>query len=277
MLILTVVRDEERSVWQMKPEREQKAETKRSRWGFRGMTVRDWLPIVGALLIPVVIAAGTWGITWQQGKIEDRRAKAERELAEQRAWDEALQAYLDQMSTLLLEEKLRDSKPDSEARTLARARTLAVLGSLEGDPQLSQKSFLEVPPRKKTVVEFLYEASLINTEHPVIPLNQADLNHAALFHSDLSGVNLSGAFLNDAWVASSNLENADLSDAGLNGVKINGTDLSGANLEAAYLVGATGWTEQQLTAAESLKGATMPNGQKYEDWLKDREGNGDDE
>jgi hypothetical protein len=34
------------------------------------MTVRDWLPIVGALLIPVVIAAGTWGITWQQGSLE---------------------------------------------------------------------------------------------------------------------------------------------------------------------------------------------------------------
>jgi hypothetical protein len=26
-----------------------------------------------------------------------------------------------------------------------------------------------------------------------------------------------------------------------------------------------------LKAASSLEGATMPNGQKYEDWLKDRE------
>ena len=57
-------------MWQTKPEREQKQEREQSRWGFRGMTVRDWLPIVGALLIPVVIAAGTWGITWQQGSLE---------------------------------------------------------------------------------------------------------------------------------------------------------------------------------------------------------------
>ena len=65
--------------------------------------LRDWLPIVGALPIPLVIAAGTWGITWQQGKIEEQRAQADRELSEQRAQDEALRAYLDQLSTLLLE------------------------------------------------------------------------------------------------------------------------------------------------------------------------------
>ncbi len=40
------LRDEERSVWQRKPEREQKEETKQSRWGFRGMTVRN---VVGAI------------------------------------------------------------------------------------------------------------------------------------------------------------------------------------------------------------------------------------
>src|SRR5918997_7015992 len=112
------------------------------------MTVRDWLPIVGAFLIPVMIAIGTWGITWQQGKIEDQRAKAERELAEQRAQHEALQAYLDQMSTLLLEKDLRNSEEDSEVRTLARARTLTVLRRLD-------------PNRKSAVMQFLVEAELI--------------------------------------------------------------------------------------------------------------------
>jgi hypothetical protein len=56
---------EERSVGPKEPNRKQGEETKQSRWGFRGMTVRDWLPIVGALLIPVVIAAGRFlGPTW---------------------------------------------------------------------------------------------------------------------------------------------------------------------------------------------------------------------
>jgi hypothetical protein len=40
----------------------------------------------------------------------------------------------------------------------------------------------------------------------------------------------------------------------------------------------TGITEEQLEQqADTLEGATMPNGQKYEDWLKDREdGKGDE-
>ncbi len=42
-------------------------------------------------------------------------------------------------------------------------------------------------------------------------------------------------------------------------------DLSGANLKNATI------TEEQLAVCESLDGATMPNGQKYEEWLKDRE------
>jgi hypothetical protein len=104
------VRDEEFSVGRKKSNREQTEETKQSRWGFRGMTVRDWLAIVGALLVPLVIALGTGWITWQQGKIEDQRADAERELAQQRAQDEALQPFLDQMGQLLLEKGLRASK-----------------------------------------------------------------------------------------------------------------------------------------------------------------------
>jgi hypothetical protein len=56
-------------------------------------------------------------------------------------------------------------------------------------------------------------------------------------------------------------------------LNISGSDLrtaylSGAVLRGAILHKAKGWTEEQLTAARSPKGATMPNGQKYEDWLK---------
>ena len=88
---------------------------KQSRWGFRGMTVRDWLQL---LIVPLVLVVIGFLFTMQQDarqqeienqraqqaqKIEDQRAEAERELAEQRAQDETLQAYLDQMGSLLLE------------------------------------------------------------------------------------------------------------------------------------------------------------------------------
>ena len=44
--------------------------------------------------------------------------------------------------------------------------------------------------------------------------------------------------------------------------------LIGADLKCASLSEAVGLTEEQIAAAESLEGATMPNGQKYKDWLK---------
>jgi transposase len=42
-----------------------------------------------------------------------------------------------------------------------------------------------------------------------------------------------------------------------------------------YVKKAEEWTEEQLTAAASLEGASMPNGQKYEGWLKSK-GRGED-
>jgi hypothetical protein len=119
---------------------------------FGGQTVWDWLHLLSALAIPVVLAAAGLWFTAQQDqrqqeiegqrakqaqKSEDQRAKAERKLAVQRAQDEALQAYLDQMSGLLLERDLRASEKGSESRTLARARTLTVLGRL--DPSTTRR------------------------------------------------------------------------------------------------------------------------------------------
>ena len=43
-----------------------------------------------------------------------------------------------------------------------------------------------------------------------------------------------------------------------------------ASSELMVLRGAVSLTDEKITAAESLKGATMPDGQKYEDWVKGR-------
>jgi hypothetical protein len=63
------------------------------RWtGFRGMTVRDWLEL---LIVPLVLVVISFLFTVQQDqrqqRTENQRAAAERELAVQRAQDEALQ------------------------------------------------------------------------------------------------------------------------------------------------------------------------------------------
>jgi hypothetical protein len=204
---------------------------------FGGKTLWDWM---GLLIVPVVLSLITVVFAWQQDirqdQIENKRAKAERELAKQRAQDETLQAYLDEMSTLILEKDLRKSEENSEVRTLARARTLSVLRRVDTG-------------RKNEIMQFLLEANLVGSvgetgPPPVINLSRADLGNA-----NLRGANLSRA----------SLYNADLSDA----------NLSGANLSDADLNFAKHITNEKLEQqAASLKGATMPIGGQYEDWLK---------
>ena len=70
---------------------------------------------------------------------------------------------------------------------------------------------------------------------------------------------------------------AHLHGAFLSGADLSQTDFSNADLRGAELTGCMGITNEELEKqTSSLKGATMPNGQKYEDWLKDKEGGGED-
>jgi hypothetical protein len=115
------------------------------RWtGFRGMTVRDWLEL---LIVPLVLVVISFLFTVQQDqrqqRTENQRAAAERELALQRAQDEALQAYLDQMSTLMLERDLRHAEVGDEMQTVARARTLAALGRLDPSRKTALMQFIQ--------------------------------------------------------------------------------------------------------------------------------------
>jgi uncharacterized protein YjbI with pentapeptide repeats len=260
---------------------------------FGGQTLWDWLHLLSALAIPVVLAAaGLWFTAQQdqrQQRTETQRAEAERALAEQRAQDEALQAYLSQMSSLLLENDLRKSKEDSEVRTLARARTLTVLSRLDAS-------------RKKAVIQFLSEAQLIQStkgRRSVIGLDDADLrdtdlSSTYLVDTDLSGADLSGArltYLTGADLSNAKLHGADLSkavlpEADLSGANLRNADLSRADLRKADLSSANlrnadlryaalMWADLsyadlsdarvsvrgQLDLSNSLEGATMPDGQ----------------
>jgi hypothetical protein len=228
-------------------------------------TLWDWLQLCGALAIPIVITIfGLWFTTQQETRqqaIEDRRAASERKLEEERADDAALQAYLDEMSTLLLDEDLRTSKDESEVRTLARARTKTVLEMLD-------------PVRRTEVMKFLYEAVLVqrvDEGDPIIGLRGANLEDA-----NLPSAHLCGAKLRNADLRGANLRNADLRGANLRGANLRGADLlkaelGGAKLRDADLSRAKGIKNEELDqSALSLAGATMPNGQKYEEWLKSK-------
>src|SRR5215203_2479657 len=128
------------------------------RWtGFRGKTAWDWLQL---LIVPLALAliVVVWS-TVQEGasqqRIEAQRAEAERVFAVQRAQDEALQAYLDVMKELLLEQDLRDSGPYSNARAVAQVQTLLILEQVDS-------------VHKTVVLRLLTDSHLIDTDAPLI-------------------------------------------------------------------------------------------------------------
>lgn len=281
---------------------------------FGGKPLWDWMQL---LIVPLVLAI--IGLLFQlqqaerqrtfdkqQQTLEDRRAEAEQEVAEQRAQAAALQAYLDQMGDLLLEKNLRESDADSEVRTLARARTLVVLETLDSDRNNRVLRFLEEtgliqsgPEGRAPIVSLKYAALgdfklkgrqlLRGTDLTQAGLNGANLSAAHLEGTDLSGAHLGESHLRDAYLRDAKLSGADLRGADLRGADLRGADLSdaegrfesgahmvGTRLDGAYLDGADLTNarvseEQLLREPESLEGATMPNGKKYEEWLKDEE------
>ena len=256
-----------------------------------GITLWEWVKL---LIVPAVIAAG--GLWFNQ-----QQKRRELQIADQRAQDEALQAYLDQMSQLLTDKDrpLRRAQPGDNLSAVAWARTLTVLTRLDGR-------------RRGSVVQFLSESGLINWNRRILSLSGADLREADLSianlkfadlqHTHLGSANLYGAGLSMANLRGANLRGAnlrwaDLSMANLSMANLSNTYLRDANLTLTNLSGAQGASEKRLAECESLKGATLPNGQKYEewlidkgsrgeyltddekaylDWLKDREGRGDD-
>jgi hypothetical protein len=181
--------------------------------GFRGKTLWDLLQL---LIVPLVLVGIGLLFEMQQAAREDQRAAVERELAEQRAQDEALQAYLDQMSQLMLERKLLEAELGDPVHTLAQARTSTVMLSLDAE-------------HNESVTRFLSDSGLTGSgEASARLLDDISLSHATLSDADLS--------------SAEGITNEEL--------------------------------EQQ---SASLKGATMPNGLKYEDWLKSRSRGADGE
>jgi hypothetical protein len=133
--------------------------------------------------------------------------------------------------------------------TEIRTQTLTVLDRIEDRLQGADEP-RGYKRRKKAVMRALDEQGLLNLGGPeTISIEDANFTYA-----DLKSMNLSPKNLQKA-----RLTGADLSD----------TDLVGADLTGADLKGVKGVTNEEIEQqAAFLKGATMPNGQKYEDWLK---------
>jgi uncharacterized protein YjbI with pentapeptide repeats len=228
--------------------------------------------------------------------VSHRNLEQQRDLDEQRAQDDAFQSYFNQMGGLLTDNNLMETEHTNDPiRLLARAKTMTVLEGLDPTNDRAMRN-------KRDLIFFLYGAGLIHKEEPIVELAGADLsgahlhgarlNNAGLIRANLFNANLRGAYLVNSYLSFANLNSADLSgaylvsadligakligaklmgaelrDANLISADLRGADISGASLSGASLSGAA-VTEEQLSSSESLEGATMPNDQKYEDWLK---------
>jgi uncharacterized protein YjbI with pentapeptide repeats len=200
-------------------------------------TLWDWLQllIVPAILIGVTVV---WSAAQTRGdnKREDRRIAADRAAAKEARRDATLRAYLNQMSGLMLHEKLLTSGDLDAVRAVARTASLTTLRRLDSS-------------RKSEVVRFLYEAGLL-TEKIEAPVNEEDPAPVSLAGAHLENVDLADADFADADFAEAVLTGADLSQARLSDADFDGADLRGADLEDAYLP--TAW----LSAAD-LTGAVL--------------------
>jgi uncharacterized protein YjbI with pentapeptide repeats len=237
-----------------------------------GITLWNLLKV---LAVPITVGAAVPLLNWLQ-------KKRELDVENQRVQDEALQAYLDRMGTLLLDnDEPQQPGVSANVRTQARAHTLTILRRLDSS-------------RKSNVLDFLYEAELIKRSPPRVidlgspdfsfraaDLREADLRGAVLRGADLSGMitgaNLSGADLRGADLREANLERATLRGADLSGAVLGSVDdptrapdLSFADLRDACLVG-TDFSRAKLQHAK-LSGAYFrrPRGstQQYADELK---------
>jgi len=234
---------------------------KANNMGFNNKTFWDWMEL---LIIPTVLAIGALLFN----RAERRTGQ---EIAVERFQEAALRTYLDRMTELLLDRGLLESERDAEVRIVAEAQTLMTLRILDGK-------------RKGVILKFLSDAGLIKTGKSLVflqkaDLRKADLSGADLYEADLGGANLCGADLRGALLCKSCLIETDLREALLGGGDLRGTDLRGANLSGADLHGAlledadlldadlsganlrmAFVTNESLSRARSLKGATLPNG-----------------
>jgi multidrug efflux pump subunit AcrA (membrane-fusion protein) len=211
-------------------------------WEWTGVpnkTAWDWMTLsatLGALLVSLGIAF--WSVSQQQRAQLDMQQEAARAQSDLQQ-EAALQTYMDQMAALFAESQYLRNAPEAEVQTVARASTLRAIERANHTG-------------KGSIIRFLYDARLIQGDDPAVSLRGANLTNVDLGGLDLSAVNLRGA--------------------NLRGANLKGTDLRSANLS-----GARGVTNDKLEQqATTLEGATMPNGQNYEDWLKDKEGREED-
>jgi hypothetical protein len=213
-------------------------------WGLASKSLWDWMEL---LIIPIVLALGAWWLRGEERKSEQRAA-----LETDRR--NLLETFFGQMQELLLEHGLLESDSREEVVEIARARTLHVLRSLDGE-------------RKGHVIRFLVDSGALARKtkgggyKSVVRLSYADLSNARLENVHLEEVNLWCANFENANLTNAHLVRTNLPYAFMKGATLDHANLSRANLNEAII------EPDQLDKAQTLEGAKMPDNRSYEEWI----------
>lgn len=218
--------------------------------GLRGKTLWDWLNL---LIVPLVLLVGGFLLaSWQeatQRSVANQRADSQLEIEEERSQNAMLQEYFDQIGVLMIQHELDDAETFGDANSVARARTLTLLRSLNGEHKAAVLQFLRdsglTPKEVPGVV--LWGADFSNTQLPGASLSKADLFGVDLRDSDLSDTDLEGVDLRQA-----DLRNANLSRANLSGALLNDANLIGAEFRKANLQGVS-WEGSRIGHWQAFK------------------------
>jgi uncharacterized protein YjbI with pentapeptide repeats len=185
----------------------------------------QWLIMPSALALVIVYLQDM--AKQRDFQIVEAHRQIDQKIANDRAKQETLNRYFDQISTLLIDQKARSTTDQDQVQLLARVRTLLAMRTLDaqGNQQLSQ---------------FLQDVQVLAKTDPLIRLESADLagttlNGVHLQGSDLRKANLTGADLGGADLRETDLREATLTGANLETAYLNRADLAGASLEKADL------------------------------------------
>ena len=195
-----------------------------------GLEDRTLWDLAELVLVPLSLALIAYLLSAAQ-------RREERAIARTREQFDTVQGYLSVITELIRADQLADQR----LRTVARSRTLTVLGGLDANG-------------KRTVVRFLKEAGLIAAPEPVVDLNGADLRGADLSGTDLGGTDLSGCDLSGANLRGASLGSARLRFADLRGADLGNAGLVHADLEAVSLDERTRFDGALLIAADLATG-----------------------
>ena len=245
-----------------------------------GKEVWDWLNLlaVGAVPVFLAVSGGVFGLYIKQrdkkeqqrleqernnklieveqqrkerAKQIEKQEKLKREIANNNLAEEAIQAYFNQMSNLLLNkefrkdlfpnvnDKLNPSSYDNPVRDVARTQTITILRRLKIDKELQARVIDFLRDAKLYQIIFqnanLSKIDLSQNNLFVANLQKADLQEANFQNACLLGANLQNAYLERANFQNACLLRADLQDAYLERANLQGADLNSANLQKANL------------------------------------------